>query len=326
MYIHHLFTFPSWYIEGISYPQLTLFARAFCKPTKICVCIFAFLTGYSYYFCKSKSLKYTLKKCTDVWISYAFSFLLLLIPALLFHTCKYSLTKFILELFALERPTMVFCWYVVFYYTTMLALPVYSALSEKSAVACFLASLIIPLYLSGAAESIISEDFKIYSQIFANMSWFPCVSCGYLFAQKRLFFQFSILLSSKRKIRNIGISLLLMSFAAGARIFTENYDFACAALFIYGSVELYHAIDFKRLFIPLEIIGKYSLLLWFIHCAFFNNYKSFTQPILYFSQNPVSVLLFGLILCLSIAVIISIPISYLIKTKNKLLKLEDRPL
>lgn len=46
MFIHHFFTFPEWYVSGISYPELSLFARLFCWPLKICVSVFAFLTGY----------------------------------------------------------------------------------------------------------------------------------------------------------------------------------------------------------------------------------------------------------------------------------------
>ena len=36
MFVHHLFTFPSWYIDSISYPELEAFAHIFCMPFKIC--------------------------------------------------------------------------------------------------------------------------------------------------------------------------------------------------------------------------------------------------------------------------------------------------
>ena len=48
MFVHHFFCFPTWYVDGISYPKLTGFAEFFRFPTKICVSIFAFLTGYAY--------------------------------------------------------------------------------------------------------------------------------------------------------------------------------------------------------------------------------------------------------------------------------------
>ena len=31
MYIHHMFTFPEWYIDGISYPSLKSLAQIFCN-------------------------------------------------------------------------------------------------------------------------------------------------------------------------------------------------------------------------------------------------------------------------------------------------------
>ena len=52
MFVHHFFTFPKRYINGISYPYLSKFATLMCAPLKICVPVFAFLTGYFYYFSK----------------------------------------------------------------------------------------------------------------------------------------------------------------------------------------------------------------------------------------------------------------------------------
>jgi len=54
MFIHHMFTFPDAYIDGISYPALEPYAKWLCTPFNMCVAIFAFLTGYCYFFCKEK--------------------------------------------------------------------------------------------------------------------------------------------------------------------------------------------------------------------------------------------------------------------------------
>ena len=41
MFVHHMFTFPRWYIDSISYPELKDFASFFCSPFKLCVGMFA---------------------------------------------------------------------------------------------------------------------------------------------------------------------------------------------------------------------------------------------------------------------------------------------
>ena len=50
MFIHHFFTFPEWIICGIDYPWIRTFAIQFGAPTKLCVALFAFLTGYFHAF------------------------------------------------------------------------------------------------------------------------------------------------------------------------------------------------------------------------------------------------------------------------------------
>ena len=57
MFVHHMFTFPRWYIDSISYPELKDFASFFCSPFKLCVGMFAFLTGYSYFFTKDVTIQ-----------------------------------------------------------------------------------------------------------------------------------------------------------------------------------------------------------------------------------------------------------------------------
>jgi uncharacterized membrane protein len=50
MFLHHFFTFPDWYVEGISYPYLLGIVQYFYAPLKMCIPVFAFLTGYFYCF------------------------------------------------------------------------------------------------------------------------------------------------------------------------------------------------------------------------------------------------------------------------------------
>lgn len=320
MFIHHLFTFPDWYVDGVSYPHLQDFAYSFCAPFKLCVPLFAFLTGYFYFFAKNKTISYSLKKCTDVWLNYFITFVLLLIPAILFNTYDFSIIKFLLEAVGLTRPTMVFCWYVVFYFTAMFILPIYSRLSEKNSVLPFFFSLIIPLIIIPIAEKAIPANLSGLFQLVDNLQWFPCVAIGYVFAQHKLFFNILKAVTTKNIFINIIIGGFFMIIPFVARKFSANYDFIYAPLFIYGLVSITNLIKNRKLLFPLSIIGKYSLSMWFLHCAFFNTYKEYTQWLLFLPKNPVLVLLWGLFICLVASYVIMIPINFIIKMKNKIFK------
>ena len=57
MFVHHFFSFPSFHPDNVSYSWAQTFSEFFTAPTKICVGIFAFITGYMYFFSKKKDLK-----------------------------------------------------------------------------------------------------------------------------------------------------------------------------------------------------------------------------------------------------------------------------
>ena len=46
MFFHHFFTFTEFYIDVISYPMLEQVFVFLQQPFKICVSVFAFLTGF----------------------------------------------------------------------------------------------------------------------------------------------------------------------------------------------------------------------------------------------------------------------------------------
>ena len=54
MLFHHLFAFPEWYVEGVSYIGIPLRANTLeyviGQFGHICVAVFAFLTGYGMFF------------------------------------------------------------------------------------------------------------------------------------------------------------------------------------------------------------------------------------------------------------------------------------
>lgn len=107
-------------------------------------------------------------------------------------------------------------------------------------------------------------------------------------------------------------------FARGGN---TSLDFLYAPMFVFGICSLIKMLKHKKLLLPVSILGKYSLLMWFLHCAFFDQLKEITQPILYYPRNPVLVTIWGILICLVVAIIIKIPIDAINKLKNKLFHL-----
>ncbi len=334
MFVHHFFTIPSYYVDGIAYPYLEGFAVMFKEPFKICVAIFAFLTGYFYVF-SEKRLRYSLRKSTDVWTSYFVFFLLLLIPAAALGCWDASVKNFVLEAFGIINPTMTFCWYIDFYILSLLLLPLFHMAAKKHIIIAALAGVALPIGVTAAMTGYVHiPNADIEKLVFNFLRWFPCIASGYIFARYELFERcFDVLF--KRHIKYkwlrvlIYIILMLITFVGrkylynisfNVSIFTFNFslDFLLAPLFIYGLLNIINAVKHKKLLAPLSIIGKYSMGMWFLHCIFFNTCKEYTQILLFFPRNPILVLIWGLAICLAVSAAVMIPVRWLLKQKNKL--------
>lgn len=304
MFVLHFFCWPEWYVDGIEYPTLVLFAYIFRQPFDICVCIFAFLTGYCYAFTKNKSIKYSIRKCSDIWITYAVVFCILVFPAIVTDCFRPTLFSFIQELFAWKLTVMYFCWYVLFYIMAMIALPLYIRITHNNMLLLVLLGIVTPWLIARGYARFDPLGIESISNLIQNFTPFSVVASGYIFAEFNLFERCFDLLF-KRYIRCDLIRVLLYFIAAfaafmGRKIFPYldlglaiSMDIVYAPIFIYAVVNIVQGLPIKILWNLLSIIGKYSLEMWFFSSAFFNCCKSWSQKILYFPGNPVIVLAWG---------------------------------
>ena len=187
MFIHHFFTFPEWWGDSINYPLLTVLANVFRKPFRMCVPVFCFITGYLYEFQPKKTYRYSLRKITDVLIKYWSVFLPLCAIAAFALNYRYTLIGFFSEMFALSLyyPTMVFCWYVIFYIISMLLLPVVCKMQLRNIhFDLFLSLVIIPLLMKVVLHYV---PFLNVRAIIQNLiDCFPVTLVGMIFARYRL--------------------------------------------------------------------------------------------------------------------------------------------
>ena len=324
MFIHHFFTFPERLVDGIVYSNIDWFANAFHDPLKTCVSIFAFLTGYFYYFNKKKTLRYSIRKATDIYINYLIVLGLMLIMDFFLKCYEFSPKSIVLELLLVDQPNMEFCWYVAFFIIIIFLLPLYSRVSEKSSILAVICGIVFPYVIVLILDTIKGNSnvgsIEYIFDMIKYLTWFPCVASGFFFAQEGLFQKLDIWYSKHKAIQII-VYLLFMILPFFARKANSSFDFIFAPSFIFGLVGILRMIKHIKVLLPLSIIGKYSLLMWFLHSVFFNVSKEYTQPILYYPRNPILVVLWGLIMCLAVAFVISFPINWINKMKNKLFKL-----
>lgn len=341
MFLHHFFTYPEWYVSGISYPAIGPLIRFLQTPTRLCVGIFAFLTGYFYHFSREQTLRYSLRKIKDLLISYWVVYALLLALAFALGCWAFSPSSFAGGLFGLDDSVMIFCWYIHFYILTMLALPVLVKLSSGTLAGDCLLLLVLPVGLFSGMQGMLQAEFGVDSGwiveiLLAVKEWLPCVISGYLFARYGIFEGYFD--GVFRRVRAGWARVLLCLVLCGGAFFGRllcprmtlgsisiagswvelvfSMDILYGPLFVYGASNLLRDINMPLVRRPLEALGHRSMLMWFLHCVFFNCCKEYTQPVLYFLKNPLLVFLFGLGICYLAAVLIDIPLKKLLNRKK----------
>ena len=340
MFIHHFFTFPAWYIEGIAYPHLEGFADFFCLPTKICVSIFAFLTGYFYITFSKQSYRHSFKKIIDIMISYWMVFLPMLLLALSWGVYQFELSGVLLEAFALKRSIMVFCWYIPFYVCLMLLLPVVTKLLTKS---MFLDVVILSVVQGVLVVLAHKIQVPYLTETLESVSlWFMFVMAGCLVAKYKLYDRVfdKILMGTPPKFTRLPIAAVmvvtpfllqnkeltsrLMGMGEGV-LDVQRMQLLKALMlpfFLYGLLQILFAMKNTVIFNLLVQLGKMSMSMWFIHCMFFNVCKYQLQPILYCLRNPLLVLTFGCAVCYLLARLLEPVRAALVGKVNHLLRFD----
>lgn len=307
MIVHHFFTFPSYYIEGISYPYLEGVAEYLCWPTKICVGIFAFLTGWGYAFCKKSNYAYSVKKILKTYLFYWVIYLPILAISVLTKCYIPTIKELLLEFAALYRPIMFFGWYIVFYAAAMLLMPLFSRLCSKNFLIGLFGGILLPIVVFYGLMQVFS---RVGAEIPAELcnylvSYFPCVIVGFLAARYRIFTDIIHPMLKKLHLDKWGVYLALMLIPCGCRyflpsVFAVNLDILYAPIFVFGAASL------KLNSSILSFLGRQSLNIWLLHCAFFGVTKQVMQPIAFFLKFPPLVIIWVLAMLSGVSVCINL--------------------
>ena len=172
-------------------------------------------------------------------------------------------------------------------------------------------------------------------------AWFPYVLSGFVVAKHNLFAKMDECWGrfKHNMFMDVLISLMMVFLVPFGRYiwpgmtltldvmpqihsrlsFYFSLDTVYVILFMYFLIRIWNVIKNKKIRSLVSSIGKYSLLMWFIHGCFFANCKHMFQPILYFPRNPILVTLWGLFLCYLCALPINVIVQQINSIKNRLI-------
>lgn len=267
------------------FPDLSGGFVKFGAACKICVAIYAVLSGYGYFFAREKTVRYGLKKIWGLLQIYWLSLFTLFIPAAMRGGWKVTPQQLIVQMFGLLPNLNWFAWYVFFYVFCMLVMPVlckYRVFRFKPIVNLGL-MLIVPYCIEIALHTVPNyETNTIIHDLFSCFLYFPCFLAGYWMAENRVVEKVKFMKWMRNPILNlIGITVIF-----GTRILVNSIagfllDVFYAPILICLADNLFEVIDCKPVSAILNTLGKYSTGMWFFHAVFFSTYVcDWFQPIL----------------------------------------------
>ena len=181
MLAHHFIVIP--------FTELPYLVTLFGYACKICVAIYAVLSGYGYFFTKEKTIRHGLKKTWGLLRIYWVSLFTLFIPAALLGGWVLTPWNFVVQLFGLLPNLNWFAWYVFFYVFCMLLMPLlckFRALRFKPLVNLLLL-LVVPYLFEVALRFTPGyETSTIIHDLFSCFLYFPCFLIGYWMADNKV--------------------------------------------------------------------------------------------------------------------------------------------
>lgn len=133
MVYHHCFMTPKYYIDIPEYLQTQTLYETLAHFCKICVAIYAFITGWVYCHHENKNISYSFKKIALLLSKYWF--ILLLFTVFGYFLCDYKLSSSFIfsELVPISGTQLIpSSWYVFFYMILIVILPLFAFIQRKT--------------------------------------------------------------------------------------------------------------------------------------------------------------------------------------------------
>ena len=197
MVCNHLYPIPEWIFPSNQYISLQVGAKTLASYwggfSKICVAIFAFLSGIGMYYTykKKKSIggyKYNLNKLRGFLTTYWLILILFYLPIMsISGVLQFKISDFILNLFAIRTSYIRIAWYVRYYIILVVSFPIYMfALKNKNYNAIGITIRVVLLLALGVVKvgfSFLESGSVILEMLREYVDYTPIVLLGYYFGE-----------------------------------------------------------------------------------------------------------------------------------------------
>lgn len=309
MVVHHVMGLPEiWFEEGLGYGQQVIGSKMLYQwignPTKICVGVFAFLSGWIYYYHNTPTIRYGVKKTVQLFLQYWMILFLLFYPSgYLINGYIPSWKDLIFNVFCIHNRAVCFSWYVLFYGLCMCSLPILVKLVTDRPLIDFTLLPVIFTVIGNAVQRVSIQKWYLMEDLHDYFYWMPVIWIGYLFAHYGLYK--NVRKFSDKKYRFIfvpGIVLIPVMRGAFSEIMGMNLDVLYAPAFIFCCFFLLNRENIAVK--AFRFLGKYSLYIWLIHSIFFwKETRGFFQPMVYSVKIPIITVCLVILISLFLAVI-----------------------
>ncbi len=298
MLFHHLLTFDKWINYGRYTPKNYLLILN--SSTKLCVAIFAFISGWAIYINKSSITK-VFKKVFKFYLSYWILLIFSLLIILIFTKYKLNIVDIIKEFLGIGNFVMIFCWYVPFYAISILLMCLLNKIKTHKLYMDSLIYIIFPIILFYIISNFFSSFPNVELFIRNFMHWFPCIGAGYVCNKYNLFSFFEKITNRINYILFLIISLL---FCFIGRYYISGFDFLYCVILVFSMDNFFKKSQLSFIILLLDKIGTQSTNIWYLHCLIFCEATQFLfQPVIYIFNCSLLVYIIAFILLYFVAIL-----------------------
>lgn len=239
-------------LMGLQIYNIELIVGAICK---ICVSLFAFLTGWVLYLNpKYMSYSYNFKKAKSFIINYWIAELVFIIVGFIFCLKLPTFSILLANLFGFETGAyeimgydyvnVTFAWYVRFYLFLLLSFPILlRSLNIASKVRPLLSFIGFILFFGIMCYLCrMSDNYFVRKLLAVYFEWIPCVVVGYYFNRYGWFRYFEKINTKLLCIFFLLYLLVCYKFSNG-----YNLDWFSAVIFVWLCKKLFQCIHSKKL-------------------------------------------------------------------------------
>lgn len=267
MVYHHCCGFPEWYVNVPDFFRFSVLVK-FADSAKICVGLFAFLTGWTYYHHKDKSYVYSGKKIVTFLLHYWVALILSLGVAVGLCSWHPGFLSLVYEFFPVsQHPLMWFVWYVWFYVLLMLILPMAHICDTKLSGFVKVTVVVVGIVFM----LIVAKNISLFS----DLHWITYSFLGYFCARRRVF---EMLIEQAPAGVRYAFLISIGCFALSFLTWHYHMLAACRGqgsllapvFFIVGVLMYLKFIDSRYLAVVACFFGKHAMNIWFLHGLFFS--------------------------------------------------------